>query len=78
MTDHWVRKVPCRDVASRDCELRVFVENDGTVGVFAPPGEVARLRPAELRLFQQALTTASIEAAHRGSESVGDSGKAGR
>jgi hypothetical protein len=72
MTDHWVREVPCRDVALRPRRLRVFVEADGTVGMSAPPGEVAWLQPAELRQLQQILVNASIEAAHRGSEYVGD------
>lgn len=71
MADHWVREVPCRDVARRVRGVRVFVE-DGTVVLLAPPGEVARLGPRELRLLQQVLTTASIEAAHRGAEYVVD------
>ncbi len=71
MADHWVREVPCRDVARRARGLRVFVE-DGTVVLFAPPGEAARFRPDQLRLLQQTLVTASIEAAHRGAEHVGD------
>jgi len=72
VTDHWVREVPCRDVARRPRWLRVIVENDGTVGVCAPPGELARLLPAELRMLQEVLVTASIEAAHRQTEFVGD------
>jgi hypothetical protein len=51
--------------------LRVFVEG-GVVGVYAPPGEVARLQPHELRDLQQVLVNASIEAAHRGARYVGD------
>jgi hypothetical protein len=71
MADHWVREVPCRDVAGRTRGLRVFVDG-GTVVLFAPPGEAARLGPVELRSLQQVLMTASIEAAHRAAENVGD------
>lgn len=71
MTDHWVREVQCRDVARRERGLRVVVDG-GEVVVVAPPGELARLQPNELRQLQQVLATASIEAAHRGAAAVGD------
>lgn len=72
MTDHWSRDVRCCDVAGRVREVRVFIDDDHSVGLFTPPGDVARLRPEDLQSLQQALVNASIEATHRRAGHVRD------
>ena len=68
MAEQWERTMPCKDALGRDRDIRVFIsgEDGVTVGLNAPPGEVALLTPTGIAALTQLLHAAAVEATHRG------------
>jgi hypothetical protein len=60
----WCQSVSCRDVAGRDRDVRVLLDQHDIV-IVSPPGEIMRLGTDEARLLRAALTDAENEHRNR-------------
>jgi len=64
-SQRWSRKIACDDHAGRERYLEFFITEKGYVGVFAPAGEVAVIKPPQIAEFRRAFDEASVEAMSR-------------